>query len=68
MPYLVTGVNPGNNSGGRYHALFDTEQEARTEAERLVRAFHNEVAVWKQITTPKLEQIITWEEKNASSS
>lgn len=66
MCYLVTGVSPGINirQASRIHAIFDTEEEAKAEAEKLVRSGCNEVSVWKQIATPKISQTVTWETKD----
>lgn len=65
MCYLVSGVNAGINirQASRIHAIFDTEEEARAEAEKLARSGCNEISVWKQIATPKVEQTVTWEVK-----
>lgn len=67
MCYLVTGINTAlasSNSAVRIHRIFDTEQEAKEGAESVLKAGHTEVAVWKQVATPKMEQVISWGENN----
>lgn len=63
MCYLVTAINPSATSSGRLFQIFDTEAEARTEAERLIRAGHNEAVVWKQIAVPRVETSVVWEQQ-----
>lgn len=66
MCYLVTGVNPNAQSNAvKFHAIYDTEEEARSNAERLARQGLNELAVWKQIAVPKIVQTVTWEGSDA---
>ena len=64
MCYLVSGVNPprlATANRDRLHSIFDTEADAKIEAEKRVRDGFTEVAIWKQIATPSVETIIKWE-------
>lgn len=63
MCYLVTWMEPSGSGRADKHAIWDTEQLAREKAETLCRAGAESVAVWKQVATPSLEQIVSWEEK-----
>lgn len=62
MCYLVTGINSSlTSNASRAHALWDTEEEARQDAEKLLRLSYTEVAVWKQLAVPRVEQKVIWE-------
>lgn len=61
MCYLVTGINTSQINTGRYFAIFDTEEDAKVEAEKLAQAGHNEVVVWKKVAAPKVEKKVVWE-------
>lgn len=69
MCYLVTASPPSATTGIKvdHLAIFDTEkdgatekQQARFEAERLVKAGYSGVRVWKLDATPRLEQNVAW--------
>jgi hypothetical protein len=61
MCYLVTGIKAAMSStAAREYSIFDTEVEAKERAESLLNSGFREVALWKQIATPKVERIITW--------
>jgi hypothetical protein len=57
MCYLVTGIGRGS---ARFHAIYDTEAEAKSNAERLAREDMKELALWKQVATLGVEQIVAW--------
>lgn len=63
MCYLVTWQE-GRIGNGRSdkHAIWDTEEQARSKAETLLKAGADSVSVWKQIATPTLEQVVQWKE------
>lgn len=70
MCYLVSGVNPPRLEANRarLHSIFDTEADAKIEAEKRVRDGFTEVAIWKQIATPSIETSIKWSDDNASET
>ncbi len=69
MCYSVTGLKPTTSSAGRADPqtrIFDTEQEAKDEAEKWLRAGMTEVAVWEQVAIPRLRSIISWSDGRES--
>lgn len=67
MTYAVSGIKPASLGGGGIRTVelvcYDTEQEARAEAENWTKRRYEEVSVWKQIATPTLETKVSWDEK-----
>lgn len=69
MCYLVTASPPSATTGIKVDHLvvFDSVQDGKTEmeqarfeAERLVKAGYSGVRVWKLHATPRLEQTVAW--------
>jgi hypothetical protein len=62
MCYLVTWNEPTGNGRADRRVIVDTETEARERGELQLKAGALDVAVWKQIATPTLEQVVQWSE------
>lgn len=64
MTFLVTAVKPSASAAAQatdLRSIHDTDQMARDQAERYLKEGYREVAIWKQIATPRIEQTVVWE-------
>ena len=61
MPFLVTSL-PSPSAGIRtpHLGIFDTLDDARVEATRLLMLQSQDVSIWEQVATPKLQQTVDW--------
>ena len=59
--FLVTSL-PSAGAGIRtpQMAIFELLEEAKAEAERLLRIGSQEVMIWEQTATPTLIQTVNW--------
>ncbi len=64
MAFLVTALKPTTTAVGSAHEVrtfHDTDKDARSQAESFLRSGHTEVAVWQQLATPRIEQVVKWD-------
>lgn len=70
MTYLVTSTKPTTGSAAGVNtpglAIFDEEDVAKAEAEKLLKRGCTDVTLWQQVAQPTIEQKVLWSDQQAS--
>lgn len=63
MCYAVTWFEPATSNAElarSQHQIADTEEDARKLAENKLLNGFRDVALWKQVATPSVRQVVDW--------